>query len=214
MMLLRDKVHQPKKLRPDVAVSPKQFKAAADNVFEMYDGHLRYYWRSSKKFTNLVWGAKSSKTQGRMLYRAIADELGLCMQQEYWDVDAVYYRKACDLANASARERASILSVALEHENGYDGSCTDMNRLLYCTALLKVLVTYPERRKYYPASKFYEKDVLSSYAKQIKIVDANLPNFSRRQKIIALFGYRQRYKPMVWRYHLYDSLWGKFYLMD
>ena len=186
-------------MKNNLIITPKQFRDAADSVLrdKTLQSRLENVWGSPAADYTEVWEGRKKKDG---FYDRLARALNFQCQQQYWDIDAVYYKNRA--MNAGRGYRVEFISLAFEHENNANRSGIAWNRLLAANASLKVLATYIHFAD--------AEDYLANYAEQTRVVDDVLPGFSEQQKHIAMFCDMDS-ENWDWRYYLYKN--GKFELM-
>lgn len=184
--------------KSDLIITPEKFQAAANFVLsdkEMQERLYNHWYGKATDYTK-AWEGKKDKNG---FYDRLARKLSFNCWQQYWSIDAIFYK---EWQNCAEEYCVKFISLAFEHENNRKRSPIGWNRLLAANASLKVLATY------IPFTE--EKKWLKNYDSQLRDIEEALPGFSDRQKHIAMFCYTDK-DEWCWRYHLYKD--GGFQLM-
>lgn len=111
----------------------------------------------------------------------IAHKLGVCChERDYYTIDCIFYHEKDGIHfDAVKQTYAKYISVAIEHENNYLGTAAEMNRLQLFNAPLKVLITYPTKKK--------EQQALDKYALIVQGADV-FGDVSTLRRQLVIFG--------------------------
>jgi hypothetical protein len=154
-----------------VGPSPLDFYQAFLQVVEAEELKVKERWDNPREYTTLM---RSS------LFPQIAEKLCLqCYPDDYYYLDAIFYREKDAQNFASYTTYATSISVALEHENVPEDTAVEMNKLQLFSAPLKVLITYPARKNF--------DLLLTKYAGIIKAADV-FDDISTLRRQLVIFG--------------------------
>jgi len=145
-------------------------------------------WNNFKEYTDLIVHSNNS------VLISIAELLEIkCYNKDYYSVDAVFY---CDEDRVPQTKFDSWwfrgLRVAFEHENNFNsGLFQEVSHLLIIDCELRVLVSYPNRRR---------NDELK-YLHEVINGSRNSEDLSAKENFLIIFGYEDllRWEGLVFK---------------
>lgn len=140
-----------------------------------HDEQLKSLWRESTEYTAYVTTA---------IYPALAKKSDLRNHDKtYWTIDCILFDKWDEEHFNKDTQYAKRVYVAIEHENDWRHSATEMNKLQLLNVPLRVLITYPNSDK--------ERDkLIDRYKTIIQTAHELFNETDSTRRTLVIFGYR------------------------
>ena len=138
-----------------------------------HDEQLKSLWRESTEYTAYVTTA---------IYPALAKKSDLRNHDKtYWTIDCILFDEWDNTFQYA--QYAKRVYVAIEHENDWRHSATEINKLQLLNVPLRVLITYPNSDK--------ERDkLIGQYNKIIHESHELFNETDSTRRTLVIFGYR------------------------
>lgn len=173
-----------------VIIEPKYFISAFMEASKSLENKLLKAWNEPSLYTEIVLGHLKTES----LLHDVASILKLKYYTEYWNIDAVFYKNR-DEHYPEEPPYAQYLAIVLEHENVASGAYEEVYKLSTYNSPLKVLITYPDKKKH--------QHYLDEYTEILKKSDV-FEDFVTKRKHLMIFGNKNKDK-IDWRYYLWTD---------
>lgn len=163
-------------------ISAEQFSQAFEQVSEEQQVTLLQCWSSQPKFTQYI---------KRQMMPAIAAELCCSLELEYRRIDIVFRPLP---GSGSGTETGTPIVAAIEHENNFGGSDSEVRKLWALPVPLGALITYvsvPRRRPQ-----------LAEFAKLLAAVPGESTPLGELLLVIGPYGMKAPAN-LAWEYFVY-----------
>ena len=174
-------------------ITARQFSQTFERVTHEQMATLLQRWSSQPQFTQCI---------KHQMMPAIASALNCGLELEYKRIDIVF--RALSVSNGDANGDARIV-VAIEHENNFGGSHSEVTKLRDLMAPLGVLITY--------VSPYRRQQLIAEFSKIMSASagPSDAANLSKLLVITGPYGMKPP-KSITWEYFVCQD--GEFQPLD